>query len=152
MARLLICRNCGTMNRMRDYDGDPNLDMELREVIDRHIGQAQDKRPESHLAHLMRIDDDDVLRLDVESEVQKQMQEAGVFIRETRDDLKVEALKCFSRHNRPKGACPDWRDTSKIIGRKTGVAPEDRQYLCDFCPVKEFYVHKDRVAKGAYDG
>lgn len=157
MARLLVCNSCQIMYRLRDFHGnyaedraDIANDMELHEVIQRHVGQSQEKDPGKHLSNLFDVADDDAALIDVESAMQKQMSDVGVFIRETRDDLKVEALKCFNKHNRPKGGCIDWEDKSKIIGRKQGVAREDLQYLCKFCPVNSHVEFKDRQKKGLY--
>jgi hypothetical protein len=153
MARMLACNGCGVMWRLKDYPptADPMLDMELIEVIERHMGQAQDKNPDAHKANLFYVDDKSADLLDVESALQKELADVNVFIRETRDDLKVEALRCFNRHHRPKGGCPDWEHDSKIIGRKTGVAKEDRQYLCHFCPVASHVAFRERQQMGLYD-
>lgn len=150
MARLLACNGCGVLYRLRDFQGPVENDMELREIVDRHMGQAQDKDPEHHRANLFYVDDEDAKLIDVESQLQKDLQDVRVFIRDTRDELKVDALKCYGRHNRPKGGCPDWKDTSKIIGRKSGVAREDLQYLCQFCPVNSHVEFKERQKRGMY--
>jgi hypothetical protein len=73
-------------------------------------------------------------------------------VRALRDDLKVDALKCFNRHNRPANGCIDYEDASKAIGRTIGVPKENRQYLCHYCPAQEYVTHKNRIAKGMYDG
>ena len=152
MARMMACNNCGILWRLRDYDGAPEYDMELREIVDRHLQTAIDPRPESHMATLYRISDKEAELIDVESEVQKKLKETQVFIKETRDDMKLQSIKCYDRHMRPKGGCIDWHDESKIIGRKTGVPKDQRQYLCDFCPAAQHYVFKARQAKGMYNG
>ena len=72
-------------------------------------------------------------------------------VREVRDDLKVEALKCFSRHSSPKQGCIDYEDESKTIGRKIGVPQAHRQYLCHYCPAQAFVTHGIRKKKGMYD-
>lgn len=151
MARLMACNPCGIMWRMRDYDGDPQYDMELREIIDRHLAMAVDPRPESHLATLFRVSDKEASLMDVESALQKELKDINVFIRETRDDMKLDAVKCFNAHNRPAGGCPDWENDSKVIGRKIGVPRSDWQYLCHFCPAAQHVVFKARQAKGMYD-
>lgn len=151
MARMLVCLKCETMWRMRDYEGPPEYDMELIDLIDRHLQRATDPRPESHPAQIMRVDEKSAKELDIESEVQKKMAEQGVFIREVRDDLKLDALKCYNKHSRPQGGCMDWENKSKAIGRTYGIPEQDRQYLCHLCPVASHVAFKQRQKAGAYD-
>ena len=151
MSRLLLCKSCGTLNKLRDYDGPPEYDMELLEIINRHLGKASDPRPESHPSHLMRVDQETYDKLNGETEIQKALMDNEITVRELRDDLKVDALACFNRHGRPSEMCPDYEDDSKVIGRKIGVPKEKRQYLCHYCPCSAYVVHKVRKAKGMYD-
>lgn len=150
MPRLLVCKPCGVLYNMLDYDGPPEYDQELREVIDRHLGQASDPRTESHESQIFRCDNETSSKLDMESEVKKELMKNEVEVREISNDLKEEALKCFSAHGRPTGACVEYCDDSKSIGRKTGVPKSKRMFLCLFCPVQEYYQHKIRGSKGLY--
>ena len=152
MPRLLACRTCGTMYKMRDYEGNADYDMELQELINRHLGQADDRNPESHLSLIFRVDESTWEKLGDETSVQKELLKNEWVVRELRDDLKVEALRCFNRHNRPANGCMDYEDESKTIGRKVGIPKENRQYLCHYCPAQEHVTHKKRLAKGMYDG
>jgi hypothetical protein len=152
MPRLLACRTCGTMYKMRDYEGNADYDMELQELINRHLGQAEDRNPESHLSLIFRVDESTWEKLGDETSVQKELLKNEWVVRELRDDLKVEALRCFNRHNRPANGCMDYEDESKTIGRKVGIPKENRQYLCHYCPAQEHVTHKKRLAKGMYDG
>ena len=151
MARLLVCKTCGVMMRMQDYDGPAEYDMELLENIDRHIGKAQDKRPESHISMIFRCDDETAGKLDAETAVKSELAKNHIWIKDYRDELKVDAVKCFNAHNRPKQGCIDWCIESKTIGRKTGVPVNKRQYLCMYCPAASFYAHKERIELGLYD-
>ena len=152
MPRLLACRTCGTMYKMRDYEGNADYDMELQELINRHLGQAEDRNPESHLSLIFRVDESTWEKLGDETSVQKELLKNEWVVRELRDDLKVEALRCFNRHNRPANGCMDYEDESKTIGRKVGIPKENRQYLCHYCPAQEHVTHKKRLANGMYDG
>lgn len=149
--RLLACKSCGVMYKMRPYDGPPEYDMELLELIERHLGQAADPRPESHISLIFRTDAETASKLDSETAIKSEMAKLGIEMRELRDDLKVEALKCFNRHNRPTKGCPDYGDESKTIGRKIGVPKENRQYLCHYCPAQEHVTHQLRIRKGMYN-
>ena len=151
MPRLLVCRSCGVLYKMLDYTGPAEYDMELLEVINRHLGQAEDRRPESHPSQIFRCDEDTATKLNMETAVKDELMKNHVWVKDFRDELKVEALKCFNRHNRPKGGCQDWKDESKTIGRKIGVPKDKRQYLCQYCPVSTFYQTKHFLDIGAYD-
>ena len=150
MPRLLVCKPCGTLYNMMDYDGPSEYDMELQEIIKKHLHQANDPRPESHMSQIFRCDDDTASKLDMETEVKKELMKNEVEVREMRNDLKEDALKCFSKHGRPKADCLDYCSEEKTVGRKRGVPKQHRQYLCLYCPVQEYYQHKIRSAKGLY--
>ena len=140
------------MHKMRDYDGNADNDMELQEIIKMHLGRAQDPSPESHMSQIYRCDQATYDALDGETGIKKELMKNEIEVREVRDDLKVEALKCFQRHGAPQGSCIDWEDESKTIGRKVGVPKANRQYLCHYCPVGSGYVaHKERTQMGMYD-
>ena len=152
MARLLVCRACGTMNRMLDYDGPAEYDMELIETIDRHMEHSsRAKHPDAHPSQLFRLSDEDAERLDVESEVCRALSDEQIFIKEIREEFKDEAMKCFNRHGRPDEGCIDWKDESKVIGRKKGVPAAYRKYLCECCPVNSYVEFKTRKAAGLYN-
>lgn len=151
MPRLLTCQSCGVMYRMRDYDGPAEYDMELIEIINRHLGQATNPDPDAHKSVIFRCDDETWEKLGDETAVKKELMKNEIEVREVRDDLKVEALKCFQRHNRPADMCIDYEDDSKTIGRKIGVPKANRQYLCHYCPCTSYVVHQNRKAKGMYD-
>lgn len=131
------------MTRMRDYDGPVEHDMELAEVIKIHKERSP-LDPDSHRAQLFRVSDEEASILDVESQLVETLSKEQLFIKETRDDLKLEALKCFDRHHRPQGDCPDWKDESKVIGYKQGIPPEKRRYLCEYCPVATHMKFRER--------
>jgi len=152
MPRLLACKSCGTMYKMRDYEGRPDYDMELQELVKRHLGQAQDPNPDLHVSLIFRVDQATFDKLGDETKIQNELVKNEWMVRELRDDIKVEALKCFSRHQRPTKGCIDYEDESKTIGRKVGVPKENRQFLCHYCPAQEFVTHQKRLAKGMYDG
>lgn len=148
MNRLLVCKTHGVMYRMRPYQGPPEYDQELRELCDRHNAQVPD--PDNCRALIFLTDKETASKLDVETALKKELADHDVYIRDFRDELKVDALRCFNRHNRPSGSCSDWCAEEKTIGRKVGVPEDKRQYLCMYCPVAEFYVHKARQQMGLY--
>lgn len=150
--RLLCCKSCGVMYKMRPYDGPAEYDMELLEIIKRHLEQSPDPRPESHISLIFRTDEETASKLDVETALKGELAKNDIWMRDLRDELKVDALKCFNRHNRPTDGCLDYEDSSKTIGRTIGV-PKDRwQYLCHYCPAQAHVTEQLRIKKGMYDG
>ena len=147
--RLLVCKTHGVMWKMRPYDGPPEYDQELRELCDRHNAQVPD--PQNCRALIYRTDPETAAKLDVETALKNELKEQDVYIRDFRDELKVDALKCFSRHNRPSQGCIDWCNDDKTIGRKSGVPKDKRQYVCMYCPAAEYYTHRQRTEMGLYD-
>jgi len=151
MPRLLTCKSCATMYKMKDYDGPVEYDMELIELCNRHLQQAENPDPDAHRALILRCDDKTWEALGDETKIKSELAKNEWAVRELRDDLKVEALRCFDRHNRPKDMCLDYEDDSKTIGRSIGVPKEHRQFLCHYCPASAYVVHRARVAKRMYD-
>jgi hypothetical protein len=147
--RLLVCKTHGVMYKMRPYEGPAEYDQELREMCDRH--NAQVPNPDDCRAIIFRTDAETATKLDVETALKNELQEQDVYIRDFRDELKVDALKCFNRHNRPNQGCIDWCNDDKTIGRKTGIQKEKRQYVCMYCPAAEYYTHRQRKELGLYD-
>ena len=147
--RLLVCKTHGVMYKMRPYDGVPEYDQELRELCDRHNAQVPD--PENCRALIFRTDAETATKLDVETALKNELKEQDVYIRDFRDELKVDALRCFNRHSRPSQGCIDWCNDDKTIGRKTGIPKDKRQYLCMYCPAAEYYTHRQRIELGLYD-
>ena len=151
MPRLLTCQSCGVMYKMRDYDGPASYDMELIELCKRHLHQAENPDPDAHKSLILRCDEDTWAKLGDETAIKSELARNEWAVRELRDDLKVEALKCFNRHNRPKQMCPDYENDDKTIGNKVGVPKEHRQYLCHYCPASAYVIHRARQVKGMYD-
>jgi len=147
--RLLCCKSCGVMYKMRPYDGPAEYDMELIELCNRHLGQADDPRPESHISLIFRTDEETASKLDVETALKGELAKNDVWMRDFRDELKVDALKCWNRHNRPE-LCPDYEDSSKSIGRTIGVPKDKWMYLCQFCPAQTKVTENLRIRKGMY--
>lgn len=147
--RLLVCKTHSTMWKLLPYDGPAEYDMELREICNRH--NAQVANPEACKATIFRTDQETSKKLDMETILTNKLKDHDVYIKDFRNELKTDALKCYSRHNRPKQGCIDWCIDEKTIGRKTGIPKSKRQYLCMYCPVAEYYTHRERIDLGLYD-
>jgi len=146
--RLLVCKTHGVMYKMRPYDGPAEYDQELIELCDRHNAQVPD--PDTCKALIFRTDPETADKLDMETMLKNKMGDMDVYIKDFRDELKVDALKCYERHSRPEGGCIDWCADDKTIGRKIGVPKEHRQYLCMYCPVGSWVATQERHQMGLY--
>lgn len=154
--RLLVCwrivngrKRDGVIYKMTPYDGPPEYDMELIDILERHKARHQDF--DNWRALIFRTDKETASKLDAETAIKSELKRHDIYIKDFRDELKVDALRCFNRHNRPNSGCSDWCDESKTIGRKVGVPVEKRQFLCMYCPAASFYAHKERKMLGLYD-
>jgi hypothetical protein len=68
----------------------------------------------------------------------------------TKDTFQEDAMKCYNRHGRPKGAdCIDFCDDSKRLTPSDW--PKNHVYLCHFCPVASSVTTAIRLSKGMYD-
>lgn len=154
--RLLVCwrlvngqKRDGVIYKLNPYEGPTEYDMELIDVLERHKARHQDY--ENWRGLIFRTDKDTASKLDAETAIKNELKRHDIIIQDFRDELKVDALRCFNRHNRPSTGCSDWCDESKTIGRKTGVPVEKRQFLCMYCPAAAWYTHKERKMLGLYD-
>lgn len=151
MARLLICNTCKTVDKLPDYatenDPEAKYDYTLKDAIDRHMNKFGGP-VERHKALMYGISDDELALIDssaLEQAVHDNRLES--FLREEREMLKEDAIKCYDKHNRPTYnigyslGCIDYRSKDKAIGRTTGLAPEEWSYVCDFCPYHSYVEH-----------
>jgi len=151
-VRLLICYSCGTVNRLRDFQGDPSNDWEMAEVIKRHLGEAANPDPDAHRSTIYVVDEKAIDAMD-EATLKRAIEDrVDVQIREFRDDFKDSAMKCWMQHHRPTGGCPDWKDESKVIGRKVGIPPSQRAYQCDYCVVSVWMEKNRNERSGLFKG
>jgi len=153
--RLLVCwrvvngkKTDGIIYKMNPYDGPAEYDMELLDLLERH--KAKNPDYESWRALIFRTDQETASKMDAETALKNELKNHDIYIKDYRDELKVDAIRCFNRHNRPTKGCPDWCDESKTIGRKTGVPVNKRQYLCMYCPAAEYPTYKERLKLGLY--
>lgn len=157
--RILYCWNCKTIEELPDFEGRAEDDVLLEMTVERHQSSGV-----PHQGTLFKIG---VKLWSVESiqkEIIKQIRnkasggldelDPGYY--STRSTFYEDAMKCYSKHLRPAESCPDWKSESKRLIpkthelRKEAGLPSPAQsvgtkvYLCDFCPVKSYYMTKQR--------
>jgi hypothetical protein len=155
--RLLICKDCKTIESLPDFEGPPEQDHLLNFLVAPH------KWPDGneHIGMLAKSDKSDWDSPRIREEITRRLAvevggETG-FSAEyyaTRDTFREDALSCFAKHHRNPD-CNDYHSDHKRL--TPGTAAERREagmgeyhsivdrYLCDFCPVHSI------VQKKSYD-
>jgi hypothetical protein len=165
--RLLYCYNCKSIEELPDFEGRPEDDTLLEILVEKHQSAGI-----PHTGFLSKIG---VKIWSVESyrkEIIKNLRnKVGGGLADLDPDYYTtkatfydDAMKCYSDHLRPKEGCSDWRaknkrlvptntnELRKEIGLESaGKSASTNVFLCDFCPVKTFYVTKQRDAAGLYE-
>jgi hypothetical protein len=160
--RLLLCRHCRTLEELADYEGPPEYDRLLEELVNRH-NKLDARAHEGNVATLMHVENRDweMHRDSILERMRSKDEGFGEpWIKDAMDTYKEDALKCYSRHGRPKDGCGDYWSDSKRIGRPT---PEGRAvlktmyklgerdpHLCQFCPVHTFVQTEINWTRGLY--
>ena len=163
MPRLLICTECQTIEEFPLWEGPPAdeaTDPLLNDLVHRHQQVHGSEKPS---ANLLSVDEEPCTCKGCrgqqtkwqghKTEILGQLQERWTGFHPefyaTKDTFSEDALKCYSRHSRPKDGCIDWRDDKKRLTPRDWK--HNHVYLCDFCPCSTYYTTKLRMARGAYD-
>lgn len=159
--RLLRCTYCRTLEELPDYQGDPQYDVVLEELVQRH----QQKHPfhDEKDAFLCRISEkawrNPKIGRKVHDQIWSDLKEKGRlggFVPEyysTKSTFHEDAIKCHNKHNR-QVPCIDWKVDRKRLGNPTKEGWREgrvKVYLCDFCPVASKVMEAKRAAAGQYD-
>ena len=165
MPRLLVCRECQTIEQLPLYDGPKELEVRdpiLDNVVRRHVQRHGDINPEG--AALLTVEEkpceckrcrgfrsvwdghqDEILK-----GLNQRWTGFNPEFYASIDTYKEDAGRCFNLHRRPKGTdCVDWRDDSRRLTPADWKGKE--VYLCDFCPVASTVVTAMRSARGMYN-
>jgi len=158
--RLLVCRDCKSIEELPDYEGRPSDDLLLNISVEKH------QRPQPHTGNLLKFPLRYWVVPKIREEIIKQINVGstglavfGTNFNNVKMTFHEDAMKCFGEHNRPKGQCSDYKSEKKRL--KPGTDKERRElglgraeargpkvYLCDFCPVKSYNMKKFNQEKG----
>lgn len=181
MPRLLVCRECQTIETLPLYTGPKELEAQdplLDGVVRRHVQKHGDIKPDN--AALLVASEDpcqcgEKNTVDLagrtrahrsirgphtfweghKDDVLKGLQERWTGFHPewyaTKDTYQEDALRCYNLHRRPQGA--DCIDWHADYRRLTPANYHGDQhvYLCDFCPVASSVKTAQRLVLGAYD-
>jgi hypothetical protein len=157
MARLLVCNTHKTVDRLPDYDTAMDMegthDRHLQDAIAAHF-QQYGPDPGRHASLIIRIEDEELDLIDPRG-LKDAIHDGTLedYLKGEREMYKEDALGCYNLHNRPVvgfPGCPDYRSDKKAIGKIKGVPPDQRTYLCDFCPYQSYVEHAKNKEKGYY--
>lgn len=160
--RLLYCSVCKSLEELPPFEGRPENDVLLQLSAERH--ETNGVRHTGHLFDVaLKLWSSERVRKEIIKQIKggsKGLDEIDPTYYDSKSTFAEDALKCFALHLRPKGSCPDWRSERKRLVPDTredrndlGLAPVKadtgpKVFLCDFCPVKSFYIQKQHDAKG----
>lgn len=166
-TRLLVCRMCSTIEELPDYAGPEGGDHLLEKIVERHrvscgaatVGGSDPDMAVQHERFMARVETKHWKNPKHRKDIIQRLSGTGTgFSAEVyavRNTYAEDALKCYSKHNRPKMGCIDWHDHSKVITNDL-LTPDDlkqmknagvkrsKNYLCDFCPVASNYVQYEK--------
>lgn len=151
--RILVCRTCTTVDEIPDWEGRPEDDPYLKNIVDKH--------GISHKGQLFRLPIGLWLKEDTKRHIVEQVKGVSKGLAafdpefyNVRNQFGEDALKCYGEHQRPKGQCPEFRQEHKQLNPNTKVERKEagltltptgpKVYLCDFCPVRTFNEKKAR--------
>lgn len=180
MPRLLVCRECKTIEELPLYDGPPEMEARdpiLDNLVRRHVQLHGDIKPD---AAALLVASEEPCHCNEKKMVDTRGKAVGVSrifgnhtfwqghkddvlkgLRErwtgfdpefyaTKDTYREDALRCFDLHRRPQGT--DCIDWQADNRRLT---PSDWKknhvYLCHFCPVASSVTFAKRRLRGMYD-
>lgn len=152
--RLLICRDCKTIESLPDFEGPNEQDHLLSVLTKKHRSGGIE-----HLGMLARVDTTDWDSPRIREEIIKRLAAGadgetglGAEFYATRDTFQEDALLCFAAHHRNPD-CSDYKSDGKrltpntVAERKEAGMPafhtaKDR-YLCEHCPVHAVVQQKE---------
>jgi hypothetical protein len=162
MLRLLVCRNCKTIEELPDHAGDASTDTLLSVLVSKH------QKPDAHIGIVIKCPVRFWIVPKIQADIIKQIRGGSEGLDAfqtnfyaTKNQFAEDAMTCFSDHLRPTGQCPDYKSDKKLLKPDTDAERKEaglekagksgpKIYLCDFCPVKSYNMKKFNEEKGLY--
>jgi hypothetical protein len=160
--RLLVCRDCKTIEPLADYTGDPEHDHLLNYLVAPHRTEGAE-----HIGTLALVKISDWNDPRIQREISKELVKSfggetglGSDFYNTRDTFREDAMSCWGQHLRTPD-CSDYKSDAKRLTPGTAQArkeagmssyrSEHDRYLCEFCAVHSLVMTKkydDEMKKG----
>lgn len=154
--RLLICRDCRSIEELPDFDGPPEYDVLLEHLTEAHVYPNGEK----HFGNLAVVAIAQWRNPDMQQEIVRQIGSRTTGMDSefyaTKNTYEEDALKCYRQHGRPEGSCIDFKDERKRIGNPHKELARNwhdhpfKVYLCQFCPVASWVATQERHKAGLY--
>lgn len=151
-VRLLICRDCRTVEELPDFTGPVEHDVVLDHAIEAH----RFPNGEPHAGNLADVGAEEWRDESKRQGILKQIASKTTGLESefyaAKNTFQEDALKCYARHGRPSEGCIDWEDSKKRLGNPTklGWTAGPKVYLCHFCPVRSWVDTEKRWKAGQY--
>jgi hypothetical protein len=180
VPRLLVCRECKTIEQLPLYDGPKELEAQdpiLDRIVQRHVQLHGDINPEvaallvaseepcrcgekqmvttnGGYAGRTRVRGNHTFWEGHKDEILKGLGERWTGLHPefyaVKDTLREDAMRCYNLHRRPAGA--DCIDWQTDNRRITPADwKKNHVYLCHFCPVASAVSTAKRLRRGMYD-
>jgi len=164
--RLLYCYNCKTIEELPDFKGNPEDDVTLQVLVERH--ETAGIPHTGFLSDIgVKLWSQEKFRKEIIKNLRNRvgggLSDIDPDYYTTKATFYDDAMKCYSEHNRPKEDCGDWRAKNKrLVPKNTAELRKElglvsaaqsggtNVFLCDFCPVKTHYATQQRKAAGLY--
>jgi hypothetical protein len=145
--RLLVCRDCRSIEELPDYEGPVEHDV----LLDHLVGTHQFPNGEPHKGNLMRVEKQWWELPSARKQIMEELgltQGLGDEWYASKRTFEEDAMKCYKTHGRPKEGCIDYCDGNKRLGNPTKIGWQagPKVFLCNFCPV-QVYVDTDLAHK-----
>jgi hypothetical protein len=166
VPRLLVCRECRTIEEIPLYDGPAQLEAQdplLDNLVRRHVQSHGDISPDS--AALLVADESPCKcvkcrgtctfweghRDEILGNLKERWTGFHPEFYHSVSTFKEDAMRCYNLHRRPQGTdCIDFQSDRKRL-TPDHWDPKKHVYLCHFCPVASSVVFAKRLARGMYD-
>jgi hypothetical protein len=172
-VRLLVCKNCKTIEVLDDYTGPQDqadrVDTALNLTLEHHKDGVE-RIP--HVGQMFRVKksawDSPAAQEQVRAQVLARFDPnaetgLGAEAYAVRDNFTADALACFAKHQR-NPACPDYKSEQMLLvpdtaaeRKEAGVPkfdkhnPATQRFLCEYCPVHSLVMQARRKKAGLYD-
>lgn len=172
MPRLLVCKECKTIEELPLWDGDPKdepQDQLLDNLVRRHVqkhGETEDSAMLLNVPDEAWNDPNDQLR--ILTNLQERWTGFVPSAYHLMNTFAEDALRCYNKHHRPTGGCIDYCEPNKLLTsnlwhsemddfidksdrKKYSLSGRTPVYLCQWCPVETWVTTKKRNEKHLYD-
>lgn len=164
--RILICKDCKSIQPLPDYDGPADYDETLMARVAEHQHPGDPGRSRGHAMELGRVSEaswnDPARRQSMLAEIGKniglgQGDGLGIELYDIKGNFMDDAMRCWRFKHGRTANCDDYRHDkmrllpdSRAERKELGLDPARRpvQYLCQYCPMESIVQQRKNAARG----